>query len=103
MKISLNWLKEFLGNIKDNDQLTAKLTSIGLEVDSVTKLKKDSIIDIDMTPNRADCLSVMGIARDLSAVYKKKISIPKISKLSNKTKSPFSKYLPFSSNSSFLT
>ena len=87
MKISLNWLKEFLGNIKDNDQLIANLTSMGLEVDSVTKLKKDSVIDIDMTPNRADCLSVMGIARDLSAIYKKKLSMPKTAKLSNKTKS----------------
>ena len=87
MKISLNWLKEFLGNIKNNDQLIARLTSMGLEVDSVTKLKKDSVIDIDMTPNRADCLSVMGIARDLSPIYKKKVSMPKVAKLSTKTKS----------------
>ena len=87
MKISLNWLKEFLGNIKNNDQLIARLTSMGLEVDSVTKFKKDSVIDIDMTPNRADCLSVMGIARDLSPIYKKKVSMPKVAKLSTKTKS----------------
>ena len=87
MKISLDWLKEFLGNIKNNDQLIARLTSMGLEVDSVTKLKKDSVIDIDMTPNRADCLSVMGIARDLSPIYKKKVSMPKVAKLSTKTKS----------------
>ena len=87
MKISLNWLKEFLGNIKNNDQLIARLTSMGLEVDSVTKSKKDSVIDIDMTPNRADCLSVMGIARDLSPIYKKKVSMPKVAKLSAKTKS----------------
>ena len=87
MKISLNWLKEYLGNIKDNDELISRLTSMGLEVDSVSKLKRDAVIDIDMTPNRADCLSVMGIARDLSPIYKKKVLMPKISKLSNKTKS----------------
>ena len=87
MKISLNSLKEYLGNIKDNDELISRLTSMGLEVDSVSKLKRDAVIDIDMTPNRADCLSVMGIARDLSPIYKKKVLMPKISKLSNKTKS----------------
>jgi phenylalanyl-tRNA synthetase beta chain len=87
MKISLNWLKEYLGNIKDNDELISRLTSMGLEVDSVSKQKRDTVIDIDMTPNRADCLSVMGIARDLSPIYKKKVLMPKISKLSNKTKS----------------
>ncbi|MGV3740537.1 MAG: phenylalanine--tRNA ligase subunit beta [Gammaproteobacteria bacterium] len=28
----------------------------------------DQILDLDLTPNRADCLSVVGIARDLSAL-----------------------------------
>ena len=81
MKISGNWLKEFIPNIKINDKLTYNLTSLGLEVSSVVKHKGDLIIDIDMTPNRADCLSMLGIARDLSAVYNKKIIFPKIANL----------------------
>ena len=40
MKISLNWLKEYLENIGDTEQLLSRLTSLGLEVDSFTKLKK---------------------------------------------------------------
>ena len=86
MKISLNWLKEYLGNIRDIEELLARLTSMGLEVDSVSKAKEDIIIDIDMTPNRADCLSIYGIARDLGAIYKKSIALPKVTKLSNKTR-----------------
>ena len=86
MKISLNWLKEYL-DIKDANQLLSRLTSMGLEVDTVTKLKRDIVINIDMTPNRADCLSVFGIARDLSAVYKKKIKQPKRVRLSKKDNS----------------
>ena len=86
MKISLNWLKEYL-DIKDANQLLSRLTSMGLEVDTVTKLKRDIVINIDMTPNRADCLSVFGIARDLSAVYKKKIMQPKRVRLSKKDNS----------------
>ena len=80
-------ISKIIRNIKNNDQLIARLTSMGLEVDSVAKFKKDSVIDIDMTPNRADCLSVMGIARDLSPIYKKKVLMPKVAKLSTKTKS----------------
>ena len=76
MKISLNWLKEYVPNIKKNDIFIEELTSLGLEVASIVKTKKDIMIDIDMTPNRADCLSVMGIARDISPIYKKKISFP---------------------------
>ena len=77
MKISLNWLKEYIPNIRKNDIFIEELTSLGLEVSSQVKVKKDTIIDIDMTPNRADCLSVIGIARDLSSIYKSKISLPK--------------------------
>ena len=81
MKISGNWLKEFIPNIKINEKLTDNLTSLGLEVSSVVKKNGDSIIDIDMTPNRADCLSILGVARDLSAIYNKKIIFPKTTNL----------------------
>ena len=33
----------------------------------------DSIIDIDLTPNRGDCLSVLGIAREVAAVNRLRI------------------------------
>ena len=68
MKISLNWLKEYVPNIKKNDIFIEELTSLGLEVASIVTTKKDTMIDIDMTPNRADCLSIIGIARDISPV-----------------------------------
>ena len=63
MKISLNWLKEYL-DIKDANQLLSRLTSMGLEVDTVTKLKRDIVINIDMTPNRACLLYTSPSPRD---------------------------------------
>lgn len=36
----------------------------------------DKSIDVDLTPNRADCFSVMGIARDVHAVSGSPISVP---------------------------
>ncbi|MGJ8516764.1 phenylalanine--tRNA ligase subunit beta [Carnimonas bestiolae] len=36
-----------------------------------------SIIDIDITPNRGDCFSIRGIARDLAAVLKLEVTAPR--------------------------
>lgn len=38
----------------------------------------DTIIDVDLTPNRADCLSVAGIARDVGVIYKADVTEPAI-------------------------
>ena len=43
MKISLNWLKEYVPNIKKNDIFIEELTSLGLEVASIVKTKKDTM------------------------------------------------------------
>ncbi len=39
----------------------------------------DVVFDIDLTPNRSDCLSIEGIARETSALYKLPINTPEIS------------------------
>ena len=68
MKLSTNWLKEITPGIKIDNKLIESLTSLGLEVSSVSKTKKDTIIDLDITPNRSDCLSIYGVARDLFSI-----------------------------------
>ena len=59
----------------DTSKLESELTRLGLEVDSIEKLKNkcDVLFDLDLTPNRGDCFSVLGIARELAAVSNKKI------------------------------
>lgn len=39
-------------------------------------LLDDQIFDIDLTPNRADCLSIRGIAREVSAITETKLTTP---------------------------
>jgi len=84
MKLSTNWLKEITPGIKIDNKLIESLTSLGLEVSSVSKTKKDTIIDLDITPNRSDCLSIYGVARDLFSIYGKTIKPPKQKKISVK-------------------
>ena len=81
MKISKNWLAEYITPLKSNNILENDLTKLGLEVDTIVKNKNDYIIDIEFTPNRGDCLSVYGTARDLAAYNQKEIRKP--------TNSPF--------------
>jgi len=41
--------------------------------ESINKYYSETVLDIDVTPNRVDCLSVIGLARDLSAKFSSKL------------------------------
>ncbi len=36
----------------------------------------ETVLELEVTPNRADCLSLLGIARELGAVYGKAVKVP---------------------------
>ncbi|MEM3063435.1 MAG: phenylalanine--tRNA ligase subunit beta [Nitrososphaerota archaeon] len=69
MKISYNWLNDYVEIEKSPEQLAEDLSLFGHEVESVEKIGYDYILDLEITPNRGDCLSVLGIAREISALY----------------------------------
>ncbi len=48
---------------------------LGLSVSEYWQLE-DTIIEIGLTPNRSDCLGIIGIARDLSARLKRPLRVP---------------------------
>ena len=79
MKILKSHLDEKLGKKKSVDNLSNQLTMLGLEVDSITKLKSDFCIDIDLTPNRGDCFSALGVAREIAASYQTSLKKEKYS------------------------
>ncbi|MDD5712779.1 MAG: phenylalanine--tRNA ligase subunit beta, partial [Smithellaceae bacterium] len=51
---------------------------LGADLADVLNLK-DVVLDIAITPNRADCLSMIGIAREIAALAGKKLRYPAIS------------------------
>ncbi len=69
MRFSLEWLKNWVKVELTSEALSSALTLSGLEVDALSSDKKDNdvLIDIDFTPNRGDCLSIQGLARDIAA------------------------------------
>jgi phenylalanyl-tRNA synthetase beta chain len=68
MKASYNWLKEFVDFQLPPEELANKLTMAGFEVEALEKVNDDIVFDIGVTPNRPDCLSIRGIAREISAI-----------------------------------
>lgn len=71
MKFSEAWLREWTTCEWNTQQLTEQLTMAGLEVgsvESVTASPVDNIFDLELTPNRGDCLSILGVAREVSAL-----------------------------------
>jgi len=73
MKITYNWLKEFVEIKIPAKELADKLTMAGLEVVSFKEMEGDFIFEIEITPNRPDWLSVLGVAREVTAITNSKL------------------------------
>lgn len=70
MKISYQWLRELADFDASPRDLAKALTMAGLAVDSVDEAGPDHILDFDLTSNRPDALSHLGIAREIAAIYR---------------------------------
>lgn len=51
---------------------------LGADIKEVLGLNEE-VIELEITPNRPDCLSIIGMAREVGATFDKKIKYPKIS------------------------
>ena len=67
MKISYEWLREYINTKVSPGTLAGWLTMAGHEASLIKQNKGDVVFDIEVTPNRPDCLSHIGIAREISA------------------------------------
>lgn len=74
------------GMLCSEEELTLEEQSAGIMIlppeaelgqDIATALKlKDFVLEIDLTPNRADCLSMVGIAREAAALFNLPLVLP---------------------------
>lgn len=64
MKINYNSLKYFLSENPSKNLLSEKLFQLGHEHEV-----SGDIFDMELTPNRGDCLSLIGMARDLNIFF----------------------------------
>lgn len=64
MKIAYKHLLRFLKNKPSIEDISEKLFQLGHEHEI-----QSSVFDMEFTPNRGDCLSLLGLARDLNVFY----------------------------------
>ncbi|MEI7637576.1 MAG: phenylalanine--tRNA ligase subunit beta [Syntrophus sp. (in: bacteria)] len=71
--------EEELGIGEDNAGIMVLSPDLALGIDLKDALGlKDTVLDIGVTPNRADCLSIIGIAREVAAITGKTLRYPEI-------------------------
>ncbi|MDO5718395.1 MAG: phenylalanine--tRNA ligase subunit beta [Tissierellia bacterium] len=62
---------------KDGILILKDETKTGTDIKDVLEMD-DRIIEFEITPNRPDCLSIIGMARESAATFDKKIDMPEI-------------------------
>ena len=82
MFISYNWLRELTGTKLLPEEIRERLTNVGLAIDAVEQRGNDFVLDVEVPSNRGDCLSHVGIAREVAVIEKSKVQSPK-SKVQN--------------------
>jgi len=69
MKVLLSWIREFV-DVPESAEEIGKLMSVrGLALEGLEPHGDDVVMDFDVTANRPDCLSMIGIAREIATAY----------------------------------
>jgi phenylalanyl-tRNA synthetase beta chain len=76
MFISYNWLRELTDTGLTPLELRERLTMVGLAIDAVDQGGEDSVLDVEVPSNRPDCLSHIGIAREVSVIESGAVRMP---------------------------
>jgi len=76
LRFTIDWIRDYIDVEWSPEELADRLTMVGLEVSSLEKQSDDAILEVELTPNRPDCLGIIGIAREISALSGKPLRIP---------------------------
>ena len=74
MLVSYNWLRELTGTKLGPQDVRERLTNVGLAVDAIEARSDDFVLDVEVASNRPDCLSHVGVARELAAIEQSRVS-----------------------------
>ena len=75
MKVSYNWLKEFVDVAASPEEVASRLALSGTNIASIETGAYGAVIDAEITSNRPDCLGMLGIAREVGAIYRLPVKI----------------------------
>ena len=75
MNVSLEWLGDFLPGELSPERAAEALTHGGFPVESITRHGADTVLDVEVTSNRGDCLSHIGVAKELAALLDRTVTV----------------------------
>jgi phenylalanyl-tRNA synthetase beta chain len=69
MKISPEWVREFVELAVDDRRLAEDLTAVGIAVEGVSGSGADTVFEMEIGTNRPDAMNHYGVAREAAAIY----------------------------------
>ena len=85
MLIPISWLKEYVEIKLPLKDLMWKMTEAGLTCETAKKVGGEVIMDVEVTANRPDWMSILGVAREVAAIQGLKVKEPKIGNMPSQT------------------
>jgi len=69
MKLSPQWIRDFVDAPVDNRRLAEDLTSVGMGVEGTIGEGENTVFEMEIGTNRPDAMNHYGVAREASAIY----------------------------------
>jgi len=78
MKISLDWLRDYVETTHSAEQIAEILCHLGFPIEAIETVGGDTMINVEVTSNRGDCLGHIGVARELASATGKPLKVPAV-------------------------
>jgi len=69
MKLSSQWIREFVDLTVDDRRLAEDLTGVGIAVEGISGFGPDTVFEMEIGTNRPDAMNHYGVAREAAAIY----------------------------------
>jgi phenylalanyl-tRNA synthetase beta chain len=69
MKLSPQWVREFVDLTVDDRRLAEDLTGVGIAVEGISGSGADTVFEMEIGTNRPDAMNHYGVAREAAAIY----------------------------------
>src|ERR1043166_3602877 len=76
MLISYHWLFALTDTNFSASEVKQRLTMVGLAIDALESHGEDFVLDVEVPSNRPDCLSHVGMARELAVIENGRLHLP---------------------------
>src|ERR1035437_5911748 len=69
MKLSPQWIRDFVDLTVDDRRLAEDLTNVGIAVEGISGSGADTVFEMEIGTNRPDAMNHYGVAREAAAIY----------------------------------